>query len=237
MISITTARTVPALSVLTNAYPFPMSNCGVNPARTSYTSIERSTSTLSSTSSLSSRQFAYSPTQEQDLCRAHRPSYVANSPFQSSHGGRHYVNVCQDSFPPHRVHRRCSTSRESSVSDSEISATSSAASISALSESSELRALFPTVYEHPDDEEQWQAPADHRYNQLKVKPGSRMSQKTRQILYRPHHFESDSSSSLAESTDSLSTQGNNKHRELEHYNKLKLNLDNISENKRAIFGK
>lgn len=77
--------------------------------------------------------------------------------------------------------------------------------------------------------------AFEHYNLLKVKPGSKVSERTRQILYRPNHIESDSSSSLAESTDSLNTK-EAKQREMEHYNKLKLDLDKLSGNKRALIG-
>lgn len=159
---------------------------------------------------------------------------VNRNPTQLVSGDRHYVNVCPN--PLHPYHNQ-SQLRENSVSDSEISTSS----VSALSESSEIRALFPSLYESrheqpaPTRTGTQQPTADWHYNQLKVRPGSKASEKSRQILYRPHHFESDSSSSLAESCDSLNTQ-DNKHREIEHYNKLKLNLDNISGNKRAIFG-
>jgi len=77
--------------------------------------------------------------------------------------------------------------------------------------------------------------AFEHYNLLKIKPGSKVSERTRQILYRPNHMESDSSSSLAESTDSLNTK-ETKQREMEHYNKLKLDLDKLSGNKRALIG-
>ena len=204
----------------------------LNPAGLSSTSNE-STSAFSSASSLRSSHFISSeqPIQEQCLSPSYRSLYVANSSIQPGPGSRHYVNMCQDSLPPHQFQAR-SSSRENSVSDSEIS-TSSAASASALSESSEIRALFPAVYKQNPRMSPTQ---DHCYNQLKVRPGSKMSERTRQILYRPQHFESDSSSSLAESGDSLNTQ-DCKHREREHYNKLKLNLDNIAGNKRAIMGK
>ena len=64
-----------------------------------------------------------------------------------------------------------------------------------------------------------------------MKQGSRATAKKRQILHRPLHCESDSSSSLAESNDSLSGQDSNRHKEKEHYNKLKVNIDSISRNK------
>ena len=69
------------------------------------------------------------------------------------------------------------------------------------------------------------------YDRLKMKQGSRATAKKRQILHRPLHCESDSSSSLAESNDSLSGQDSNRHKEKEHYNKLKVNIDSISRNK------
>lgn len=176
-----------------------------------------SSSALSSASSLRSRQFINSQ----------RPS---NSSIQPIPGSRHYVNMCQYPLPSPPFRTQGSLC-ENCVSDSEIS-TSSAASVSTLSESSEIRALFPSVHEKQQPPSK---NSDHHYNQLKVKPGSKVSERTRQILYRPHHFESDSSSSLAESSDSLHTQ-ERKRSEHDHYNKLKLNLDNISGNKRAIMG-
>ena len=153
---------------------------------------------------------------------------MASNSIQPGTGSRHYVNLCQGSLTPQPLHMQI-CSRENTVSDSEIS-TSSLASVSASSESSEIRALFPNVCTH---NQQSLTNGDHHYNQLKVKAGSKMSEKTQQILYRPHHLESDSS--LAESTDSLNT-SERKQRKREHYNKLKLNLDSISGNKRAIMG-
>ena len=205
---------------------------GLASAGSSTTSTE-SASALSSTSSLRSRQYVSSeqPIQEQCLSPSYQPLYVSNthppSQLPLGSGSRHYL--CQDSLPAHPFHAR-SSSRENSVSDSEHS-TSSAASASALSESSELRALFSPMYERDAKTHD----SREHYNQLKIKPGSEVSERTRQILYRPQQFESDSSSSLAESSDSLNTQ-DHKHREREHYNKLKLNLDNLSGNKRALIG-
>ena len=166
--------------------------------------------------------------QEQCVSLSHRPFLMASNSIQPGTGSRHYVNLCLGSLTPQPVHMQI-CSRENTASDSEIS-TSSLASVSASSESSEIRALFPNARTH---NQQSLASGDHHYNQLKVKADSKMSEKTQQILYRPHHLESDSS--LAESTDSLNT-SERKQREREHYNKLKLNLDSISGNKRAIMG-
>lgn len=191
-----------------------------------------STSTVSSTSSLRSRQFVISqdPIQEHNVSLSSRPLYVSNSSIQPTSRSRHYVNVCQYPLPPPSLRTQCSPC-ENCVSDSEIS-TSSAASVSTLSESSEIRALFSSVHRK---EQPPSTTSDLYYNQLKVKPGSKVSERTRRILYRPHHFESDSSSSLAESGDSLNMP-EKKQSERDHYNKLKLNLDNISGNKRAMMG-
>lgn len=188
-----------------------------------------SISALSSNSSLISKQFIHShhPIQEHNVSPSSRPLYVSNSSIQPTPSSRHYVNICQYSLPPPSISTRCSPC----ISDSDIS-TSSAASVSTLSESSEIRALFSSGHKK---EPPPSTTPDHYYNQLKLKPGSKVSERTRQILYRPHHFESDSSSSLAESSDSLNTR-ENKQNERDHYNKLKLNLDNISGNKRAIKG-
>ena len=67
-----------------------------------------------------------------------------------------------------------------------------------------------------------------------------MEKKTKRILHRPITLESDSSSSLAESCESLTggREGSgSREKEKEHYDKLKLNLDNLSGNKRALSGK
>ena len=161
----------------------------------------------------------------------------------------HYVNVCPDLLPPPLPPPSTlllgppnTSSREPSVSDSEISTSS----ISGLSDSSEIRSLFASL------------PSSHgirdtnlaggvgsmtannpHYNQLKVVEGSKASERTRRILHRPSYLESDSSSSLAESSESLvglGGGGNNRQKEKEHYDRLKLNLDNLSGNKRAISG-
>ena len=185
---------------------------------------------VSSDSSLTNVNLATSEQSIQDQCSSlsHRPFLVASNSIQPGSGSRHYVNLCQGCLTPQPVHMHICP-RGNTVSDSENS-TSSLASVSALSESSEIRALFPNVRKHNQPS---LATEDHYYNQLKVKPDSKVSERARQILYRPHHFESDSS--LAESTDSLNMP-DYKQREREHYNKLKLNLDSISGNKRAIMG-
>lgn len=164
----------------------------------------------------------------------------------------HYVNICTDLLPPppppSSLHLGLNTpsSREPSVSDSEMSTSS----ISGLSESSEIRALFsslpPSSHHHHHlvhDSNYGSVANNPHYNQLKVVEGSRVGERTRRILHRPSHIESDSSSSLAESSESLSGGGgssressSNKQKEKEHYNKLKLNLDSLSGNKRAISG-
>ena len=164
----------------------------------------------------------------------------------------HYVNVCPDLLPPPLPPPSTlllgppnTSSREPSISDSEISTSS----ISGLSDSSEIRALFASL------------PSSHgirdtnlagggggvvgttannpHYNQLKVVEGSKVSERTRRILHRPSYLESDSSSSLAESSESLGGLGggsNSKQTEKDHYDRLKLNLENLSGNKRAISG-
>ena len=188
-----------------------------------------SASAVSSVSSLMSANLATAEhsIQEQCMSISHRPFLMASDSIQPGNGSRHYVNLCQGHLTPQPLHTQICPVQKC-VSDSEIS-TSSLVSVSALSESSEIRALFPNVHER---NQQSPATADH-YNQLKVAPSSKLSERARQILYRPRHFESDSS--LAESSDSLNMP-DYKQREREHYNKLKLNLDSISGNKRAIMG-
>lgn len=173
-------------------------------------------SPTSSTSSLRSKSSFNEP--EQPHCSSSR--------YRTRPAGSSRYQAAQDWQPPHQFHFR-NSSRENSISDSEQSI-GSFSNLSAFSECSEMRGVFL-----PLGDQAMRPSALEHYNQLKIKPGTRVSEKTKQILYRPKHFESDSSSSLAESTDSL----NNKQRELEHYNKLKLNLDNISGNKRALIGK
>ena len=131
-------------------------------------------SAASSTSSLMSRNLATleQPIQEQYMSTDHRPPLMASNSIQPSSGGGHYVNLCQYSLAPPPVHGQVFP-QKNSVSNS----TSSLASVSALSESSEIRALFPNVQEH---NQQSRATADHNYNQLKLKPGSKISEKTRQ---------------------------------------------------------
>lgn len=214
--------------------PISPSKTAVSTQRQTTVKVARSssTSTIPSTSSLRSRQFVISqdPIQEHNVSPSSRPLYASNSSIQPTSRSRHYVNICQYPLPPPSLRTQISPC-ENCVSDSEIS-TSSAASVSTLSESSEIRALFSSVHKK---EQPPSATSDHYYNQLKVKPGSKVSERTRRILYRPHHFESDSSSSLAESSDSLNMP-EKKQSERDHYNKLKLNLDNISGNKRAMMG-
>ena len=134
------------------------------------------------------------------------------------------------------------------MSDSETST----GSISGLSESSEIRLLFANLH---NTTAAASTENNRHYNQLKVREGSRVGERTRRILHRPSHLESDtSSSSLAESSESLcggAREGgreslcgggreggseSSKLREREHYDKLKLNLDNLSSNKRALSG-
>ena len=149
----------------------------------------------------------------------------------------HYVNVCPDRLPPPPPpsclqHRNTTSPRDTSESDSEISTSS----ISGLSDSSEIRTLFATL--PPTLNQQHSPGRDHHYNQLKVREGSKVAEKTRRILHRPSHFESDSSSSLAESSESLTggEREGTRQREKEHYDKLKLNLNNLAGNKKAISG-
>ena len=72
--------------------------------------------------------------------------------FQSGFRDTHYVPMCQDVLPPHpsfhtqRMTMQSTLSHDNSASDSEIS-TTSLGGVSALSESSELRALFPSLYQ------------------------------------------------------------------------------------------
>ena len=189
-----------------------------------------SASAVSSISSLMSANLATAEhsIQEQCMSISHRPFLMASDSIQPGNGSRHYVNRCQGHLTPQPLHTQICPVQKC-VSDSEISTSSFLVSVSALSESSEIRALFPNVHER---NQQSPATADH-YNQLKVAPSSKLSERAQQILYRPRHFESDSS--LAESSDSLNMP-DYKQREREHYNKLKLNLDSISGNKRAIMG-
>ena len=171
----------------------------------------------------------------------------------------HYVNICPDLLPPpppphsssFLLAPRNTSSRETSVSDSEMSTSS----ISGLSESSEIRALFASlpsshgVYDSnlaTTNSSVSMTENNPHYNQLKIVEGSKASERTRRILHRPSYMESDSSSSLAESSESLVEVGGggggrengtaSKQKEKEHYDKLKLNLDNLSGNRRAISG-
>lgn len=130
------------------------------------------------------------------------------------------------------INKDCSSSREDSVSDSEISS---------ISDSSELRALFTTLRNLNSSSPTpgtTTTTATGCYNQLKIKEDTKVGERTRRLLHRPSHFESDSSSSLAESCESLTNGGRDgsKQEEREHYDKLKLNLANLSGNKKAISG-
>ena len=182
---------------------------------------------FSSSSSSSQRKTNVNTGSVQPALSSSRPHYV-NTVIPPPHIRKNYENVCQDTQPLIAFPAR-KTSRESSITDSEISL-SSAASIEAFSANYERRkpvTATSTGKEKSDTLE--------HYSQLKMKPGSKMSEKTRKILYRPNRAESDSSSSLAESTDSLSAV-EMKQKEIEHYNKLKLSFDRISGNKRALIG-
>ena len=111
----------------------------------------------------------------------------------------HYVNVRplppHQPHQPHQPHTANTSSREASVSDSETST----GSISGLSESSEIRLLFANLH---NTTAAASTENDRHYNQLKVREGSRVGERTRRILHRPSHLESDtSSSSLAESIE------------------------------------
>ena len=185
---------------------------------------------FSSSSSSSQRKTHVNNGSVQPAHSSSRQHYV-NTVIPPPHIRKNYENVCQDTqpltvFPPQK------TSRESSITDSEISITS-AASIEAFSANYDRRK--PTTATGAGEKEMRKSDTLEHYSQLKMKPGSKMSEKTRQILYRPNRAESESSSSLAESTDSLSAK-EMKQKEIEHYNKLKLSFDRISGNKRALIG-
>ena len=68
-----------------------------------------------------------------------------------------------------------------------------------------------------------------------MKNTSKAIAKARQNLHRPLHFESDSSLSLTGSSDSLD-EPNDRHREKEHYDKLKINVNNSPGSKKTMFG-